>query len=381
MKCILALLASAATASARSYLAEMADSYIRRGVIGGFRYDEATLYKGLEALIEVNGNETIKEWYKNQIDNRVLNPDGTIQKWNYEIYSLDDYRVSNSFMYWHQETGDEKYLVAADIIHQQLTARQPRNPEGGFWHRTPDPEFANQMWLDGIFMADSGYSLYVNLFQGDNTTAWDDIALQYDLIEKHCRDAPTGLLLHGYDSKKEAVWANPITGASPLVWNRAIGWYFMSLLESMSLWQGSDQAYGRLQEYFVRLAEALKKTYEDNGGWYLILSEPYLDADGNYLESSAWAMYVHGFLRGIRDGIISEEEYGDFATSAYEELIDRFVTENDDGTLNFIETVEVGSLESDASYEYYISVPRIINDNRAGGAFLLAASEYERRQK
>ena len=108
MKCILALLASAATASARSYLAEMADSYIRRGVIGGFRYDEATLYKGLEALIEVNGNETIKEWYKNQIDNRVLNPDGTIQKWNYEIYSLDDYRVSNSFMYWHQETESEE---------------------------------------------------------------------------------------------------------------------------------------------------------------------------------------------------------------------------------------------------------------------------------
>ena len=380
MKRILALLASAATASARSYLAEMADSYIRRGIIGGFRYDEATFYKGIEALIEVNGNETIEEWYKNHIDERVLNPDGTIRNWNYEIYSLDDYRVSNSFMYWLQRTDEEKYLVAADIIHQQLTARQPRNPEGGFWHRTPDPSFPDQMWLDGIFMADSGYSRWVNLFESDNATAWDDIILQYDLVEEHCRNHTTNLLVHGYDSSKTAIWADPKTGASPLVWNRAMGWYFMSLLESMSLWEGSHHAYARLEKYYTSLAQGLKKSYEDNDGWWLIMSESYPGEEGNYLESSAWAMFTYGFLRGIREGIISEDEYGDFATSAYEELIDRFVTENDDGTLNFIETVEVGSLESDATYEYYISVPRIINDNRAGGAFLLAASEYERRE-
>jgi fructose-1,6-bisphosphatase len=34
---------------------------------------------------------------------------------------------------------------------------------------------------------------------------------------------------------KTAVWADPVDGASPLVWNRAVGWYFVSLIEVLDV--------------------------------------------------------------------------------------------------------------------------------------------------
>lgn len=376
----LAFLAGAATAAARapierSYLREMADSYIRRGVRGGFHYGEATLYTGMEAVIAATDNQTIIDWYKNQIDELVLNDDGTIKDWEYDFYSLDEYRISNNFMYWHQKTGDEKYRTASDIIHTQLTERHPKTPLGGFWHR--DPTYPNQMWLDGIYMADSTYANYLSLYQNDNETAWDELLFQYDHIESRTRNKTSNLLVHGFDESITAVWADPVTGAAPLVWNRAVGWYYWSLTEAIAVVPESHPGHARLVDYFVTLSAGLKATYD--GGWWLIMSEPYPGAEGNYLESSAHAMFTYGLLHGIRTGLLTEEEYGSVATESYEELIAKFVTDNDDGTINFIETVEVGSLSSNGTYEYYVGVPTVINDSRAGGAFLVAAAEYEMR--
>lgn len=183
-----------------------------------------------------------------------------------------------------------------DIIRQQLN-RHPRTPSGGFWHR--DPSYPNQMWLDGIFMADSFYSKWTSVFDNDNTTAWDDIVLQYDLIEEHCRDADTNLLFHGYDESGVASWADPVTGASPLVWSRAVGWYTISLLETIAVFPQTHPGYERLVGYFTSLAEGLKGDQDESGGWWLIMTEPYADKEGNYIESSASAMFTVGLLVGF----------------------------------------------------------------------------------
>jgi hypothetical protein len=50
--------------------------------------------------------------------------------------------------------------LAADRIRAMLD-RHPRTPTGGFWHR--DPTYENQMWLDGIFMADVFYAKWTRL--------------------------------------------------------------------------------------------------------------------------------------------------------------------------------------------------------------------------
>lgn len=77
------------------------------------------------------------------------------------------------------------------------------------------PAYPNQMWLDGIYMAHPFYAQWTQLFESSNTTAWDDIVLQFDLIEAHCRNKTSNLLVHGYDESKVAKWADPSTGAAP----------------------------------------------------------------------------------------------------------------------------------------------------------------------
>lgn len=200
-------------------------------------------------------------------------------------------------------------------------------------------------------MADTFYAKWTSLFDKDNTTAWDDIVRQFDNIEEHTRNHTSGLLAHGYDESKVAVWADPVTGAAPLVWDRAVGWYFISLLEVIQLLPESHPGRGRLVEYFTTLAVALKKTQDESGGWWLIMNEPYPGMEGNYIESSASAMFTYGWLKGMRMGLLDSDEYLDAATEAYGLLTDRFVKVNDDGTLNWEGTVQVGSLSSNGTYE------------------------------
>ncbi|KAI0416627.1 cell wall glycosyl hydrolase YteR [Xylaria grammica] len=354
-------------------LAIMADSFIKRGVPSTINYSQMTLYGGFELAYNLTGDDKYASWYRSQIDELVLS-NGTIKGWDYGKYSLDNYRMGNNLIYWYEKTGETKYKSAASVIRQQID-RHPRTATGGFWHR--NPEYPNQMWLDGIFMADSFYAKWTKSFDDKNTTAWDDIAVQYDNIEAHTRNTTTGLLLHGYDESKVAVWADPVTGASPLVWNRAVGWYFMSLLEVIPLWPATHPARERLIGYFTTLATALKKAQDDSGGWWLIMTDKYVGAEGNYIESSGSAMFTLGFLKGIRLGLLDRDEYLAPAKKGYGLLVDKFVVEKDDGTVDWEGTVEVGSLNSNATFEYYISVPLAVNDYKGAGPFMYASYEVE----
>lgn len=271
-------------ASSTSYLAQMADTWVRRGIEKDFDYSTTVLYRGFELAIEASQNQTLLDFYEGQLS--IIEDDGAIADYNYSFHSLDEYRFGMSALYWYNRTEEDKYKLAADKIRAMLETH-PRTASGGFWHR--EPNYPNQMWLDGIFMADSFYAKYTSLFQNDNTTAWDDIALQYELIEEHCNNATSKLLYHGYDESFTASWANPTTGASPLVWDRAVGWYFVSLLETIPVIPRSHAGYEKLVGYFKNLAEGVLNAQDaSSGGWWLIMDEQYAGAEGNYIESSTY---------------------------------------------------------------------------------------------
>lgn len=357
------LLTSLSTAAAAltpaEYLTWAADTYIREGVKKDYHYTTSVLYTGYEAAIALTANETLVDWYRSQIDDAVVLQNGSIAKWNLTKYSLDDYRMGNNFLWWYNRTGDAKYKSAADIIREQLN-RHDRNKEGGFWHR--NPTYPNQMWLDGIFMADTFYAQWTSLFDSANTTAWDHIALQFDLIEEHCRNHTSGLLVHGYDESKSTVWADPVTGAAPNVWSRAVGWYFIALLEVIPLFPATHPAKARLQKYFVTLAEALKSHQcSESGGWWLIMNDPYPGMEGNYIESSGTAMFTYGFLKGIADGYLTAGDYYASAEKGYTLLTDKFVLNNtNNGTMRMEGTVSVGSLSGNGTYEVSLAILLVI---------------------
>ncbi|KAK2760252.1 hypothetical protein FQN54_002320 [Arachnomyces sp. PD_36] len=369
--------ATAAAISQSSYLVRMADSWMSQDdneSIDDISYGRATLDRGYEHVIELTGNGTLLDWYHTRM-NRIVAEDGAfIPDFDETYYSLDNYRFGHSLLYWYERSGEDKYKLAAETI-RGMYDRHPRTPTGGFWHRFT---YENQMWLDGIYMADTFYARWTSLFDSNNQTAWDDIVLQFDKIEEATRKPEINLLVHGFDESKKAVWADPETGASPLVWGRAVGWYFMALFEILELFPQEHEGYERLMGYFVTLADGLVRSQDpDAHGWWLMITEA--NREDNYFESSAAAMFTWGLFAGIRKGWLDEEAYLQPALDAYTHLLEDFVSENEDGTITFEGTVEVGSLSGDATYEYYTSVPLVSDDTRGVGPFLLAAYEWELR--
>ncbi|KAK1534874.1 cell wall glycosyl hydrolase YteR [Colletotrichum costaricense] len=358
----------------RPYSTWLASSFVARKAPIDAGYGPAVLYEGIARAAAAASNATLLRAAETAVSS-LISDAGVLDGWDPEWYSLDDIRIGNNLLWFYQRntTAGAKYKIAADGLRQQLN-RWPRTPSGGFWHRAPIYE--DQMWLDGIYMADSFYATYVSLFEKGNTTAWGEIALQFDLIEEHTRNHTTNLLVHGYDEAKDAVWADPVTGASPLVWNRAVGWYFMALIDTLQVYPKNLPGYARLQKYFVTLADGLARSQDASGGWWLIMNEGYQTRKGNYLESSAAAMFAYGLLRGVRDGFL-EAKYKDVGLKAYEALVRDFIRDDKNGLISFTGTVQVGSLNSNASFEYYTSIPIVENDHRGSGSFMFAAIEAE----
>ncbi|KAL1607792.1 hypothetical protein SLS60_002728 [Paraconiothyrium brasiliense] len=373
------LLASATAAAAAPnatsfYSTWMADSFLSKKHPIDNHYVSNVINEGIRQAALAHNNKTLLSWASNAISS-IVDTNGTIKNWDPYYYSLDDQRLGVNLLYFWDAEGRKqtKYETAAHSLKAQLD-RFPRNAEGGFWHRSPT--YPNQMWLDGIYMADQFYAQYTAYFEPDNTTAWNDIVLQFDLIEKHTRNKTSLLLAHGYDSSKKAVWADPVTGSAPHVWDRAVGWYFMVLVEVLQVYPKELPGYNRLLGYFTSLAVGLKKAQDESGGWWLVMDEPYPGAKGNYIESSGTAMFTYGFLKGVRTGLL-DKDYKDPAVKAYDLMLEKFIKHEKNGTLSWEGTVSVGSLSSNGSYEYYIGVPLQENDGKGAGTFMMAAAEYE----
>lgn len=264
-------------------------------------------------------------------------------------FPLDRLSTGNNLIALYESTGNETYRAAFEALRQSINL-QPQNAEGGYWYYVY-PEWS---YLDGMFSLVPFYTLYTTLFDNANTTAVTaDIVKQLDLLWEHCHNDTTGLLVHGYDESRTAVWADPVTGASPHVWGRSLGWYAMALVDTLEALPGGRQsaAWTHLEERFEQLAGAVVKAVDEkSGAWWQVLDQP--GREGNYIESSGSAMFVYSLLKGVRLGYLRREErWTAVAARAYEYVVDNFVVDNRNGTTGYNGTVAVCSLNSTASYE------------------------------
>jgi unsaturated rhamnogalacturonyl hydrolase len=347
-----------------------------RGYPSKWTYDHGLVLKGIERVYAATGDKQYLTFIQDGMDHFVSD-DGSIR-----TYSLDDYNIDNilpgrNLLFLYQATGQEKYRKAAALLRKQLKTH-PRTSEGGFWHKKIYP---SQMWLDGLFMGEPFYAEYAKTFHED--AAFDDVAKQFILMERHSRDDKTGLLYHGWDESKQQRWANPTTGRSPNFWGRAMGWYGMALVETLDYFPEKHPKRAELIAILNRFATAVAKYQEPRSGlWYQILDKG--DDKGNYLESSAACMFVYALAKGVRKGYLPST-YMKVAERGYQGILKQFVKYDANGQLNLEGTVSVAGLGGnpyrDGSYEYYLSEKVVTNDPKGIGAFLLAATEMEMVEK
>lgn len=336
-------------------------------------YEQGLMLKAMERVWQRTGDARYFTYIQKDLD-QFVQPDGSIRTYKLEDYNLDNLTTGHALLLLSQVSvsNQEKYQKAAQLLRKQLDG-QPRTKAGGFWHKKVYP---NQMWLDGLYMAEPFYAEYSQVFQ--QPAGFDDVAKQFALIEKNLVDPKTGLLYHGYDESREQKWANKTTGQSPNFWDRGMGWYAMALVDVLDYFPQNHPQRAQLIKDVQRLAPVLTK-YQDakTGTWSLVVDQAL--RKGNYAEASGSSMFVYFLQKGVRMGYL-DKKYADAARKGYDGLLKQFVaTEN--GALAFNGTVSVGGLGGnpyrDGSFEYYLTEPLRKNDLKGVGPFILASVEME----
>lgn len=336
-------------------------------------YDMGVVLKGFEGIWMNTGDVKYFNAIQAKMDWFVQN-DGTIKGYELEEYNIDHVNNGKLVLLLYRITGKEKYKKAADLLRSQLKTH-PRTNEGGFWHKKVYPY---QMWLDGLYMGAPFYAEYAMLFHED--TAFNDIANQFIWMEKHARDAKTGLLYHAWDESKQQQWADKTTGKSPHFWGRAMGWYSDAIVDALDYFPVNHPKRKALIDILNRLVIALEKQQDKTTGlWYDVMNYNGPGKEKNYFEASASCQFVYAIAKGVRKGYLPAAKIS-IAKKAYDGIVKQFIkTEN--GQTNLHGTVKVSGLGGkpyrDGSFEYYMSEPVIVNDPKGVGAFLLASNEME----
>ena len=382
----LALLAETAAAqtAVKPYSQRMADAFIGWNpdsiVVGNakssrWNYEQGLMLTALERVWERTGDARYYTYIQKDL-NRYVQPNGSIRTYKAEEFQLDNVTSGRALLLLSQLGSvpeQDKYLKAAKVLRQQLET-QPRTQEGGFWHKKI---YANQMWLDGLYMAEPFYAEYSKIF--NQPAGFDDVAKQFALVEKHLVDPKTGLLYHGYDESRAQPWATKATGQSPHFWDRAIGWYAMALVDVLDYFPANHPQRPVLTKALQRLAPVLAN-YQNpkTGTWSLVMAQE--ARQGNYAEASGSSMFVYALAKGARLGYL-DKKYAQVAKKGYDGILKAFVETGANGALAYNGTVSVGGLGGkpyrDGSFEYYLSEPLRKNDLKGVGPFILASVEME----
>lgn len=348
---------------------------IREGKKVTWNYIDGCMLTALMEMTSITGEERYAAFAETVIDHFVQE-DGEILTLQPEKANLDDINEGRVLFELYKKTGIKKYRLAADRLMDQLRA-QPRTYEGNFWHKAIYPD---QVWLDGIYMAQPFYALYEKNFgNGD----YSDTVGQIRTVYKRMRSKEKGLYYHGYDASKKAFWADPETGCSQNFWLRSLGWFAVALADLMEIIpQGEDHA--ELAAIFCDLMKHVCEYADPEDGMYWQVPDMQ-GRDGNYKETSGSAMMAYAMLKGARLGVLTQD-YAELGEKTFLGIMDRYLTFTDTG-LNLGGICLVAGLgpennrRRDGSYEYYISEPVVENDAKGVAPFVLAYTEIKRKRE
>ena len=342
----------------------------------GWNYIDGCMILALLEIYQTTGEEKYYEFANAFIDHRVRE-DGSISGYSVDEYNLDNVNAGKTLFALYDINGKEKYRRAIDLIYSQVQT-QPRTAEGNFWHKKIYP---NQVWLDGMYMAQPFYMEYETRFNGKKN--YEDIFGQFHNVIEHMRDPKTGLYYHGYDASRTVFWCDKETGLSQNFWLRALGWYSMALLDTLDkceVCRECEKEYEYLKQAFVDLTDSMLKLQNESGLWYQL---PALGGkEPNYLETSGSAIMAYSLLKGVRLGFLPED-YRVYGLKAFRGICNAYLKEKN-GQLSLGGICLVAGLgpadnpRRDGSFGYYMSEPVVEDDAKGVGPLLLAYTEMRR---
>lgn len=302
----------------------------------------------------------------------MVNEDGTIKKYKLTDYSLDRINSGKMLFRIYEQTKNDKYQKALDLLRSQFDG-QPRNADGGFWHKKVYP---NQMWLDGLYMGTPFLAEYA--YRNNEPQDYQEVINQIKIVARHTYDPANGLFRHACDVSKREKWADKETGQSQHCWGRALGWYMMAIVDDLDFIPQHEPGRDTVLVILNHIAETLKKYQSPEGLWYQVMDKS--GEPGNYLESSCSAMFVYSLFKAVRKGYIPSSYFA-VARKGYEGILNEFIKVDDNGLVSITKACAVAGLGGKnyrmGDYDYYIHEQIRDNDPKAVGPFILASLEWE----
>lgn len=331
-------------------------------------------------------NEKILDYLKTY-PAKMIDEKGNITGYKYEDFNLDNVRTARFIYRMNQMEPQKNLQKALKTLFKQLE-KQPRTKEGVWWHKAI---YANQVWLDGIYMGLPFYTMAAPALKGQKKAErkyWPDAVDQITKTDFRTFDDKTGLWKHAWDETHTAFWADKATGKSKHTWGRALGWYTMAMIEVLD---ALPQDYARRHEiidlFQKAMAQVVKYQDKETGVWYDVLD---VTDDRNYLESTCSSMFAYCLLKGSRLGYL-DQSFREAGIKAYLGIIKEFIKVNADKTISLTKCCSVSGLgpapgpyvkkpnfRRDGSFDYYMSEPIRDNDAKGVGPFIWASLEMER---
>jgi len=281
------------------------------GVTRGWDYNNGIVLRGMSEVYEKTRDPRYLAYIKQYVDyfvdgaGAIFVDAARTKRLQDQAFSLDLIQPAGLLLFLAQELpGDARYRTAAAAVHD-LFATFPTNGEGGFWHKQTYP---NEMWLDGIYMAEPFLARYGAANGSCGAACFDTPVAQTTLIASHARLA-SGLLLHGWDWDKNAAWCTGAcagaagTGLSPEVWSRALGWYAMALVDLLEVLPATHAGRAQLLSLMSGLATAARNSQDAATGLWCQVVDKCATA-GNWTESSGSAMLVYALKTAVDHGYL-----------------------------------------------------------------------------
>ncbi len=343
---------------------------IKQGKKPSWNYIDGCMIKAVLELYHIRKDPKYLEFADRFID-YFVQEDGSITSYDPKEYNLDNVNAGKTLFDLYELTGKEKYRKAIDTIYSQLKS-QPRTSTGNFWHKQIYP---NQIWLDGLYMAQPFYMQYELTYnKGKNC---HDSYQQFLNVYRLMRDLRNGLYYHAYDDSRQSFWCDKVTGLSDNFWLRALGWYAMALIDTVEIMPDSmAKEKGELSRFYQELIDSmLPYQDEETGMFYQVVNRGGISP--NYLETSGSAIFAYAIMKSVRLGLLSSSYFA-YGKKAFEGICQKYLSEKD-GELQLGGICLVAGLgnkeKREGTFDYYMREPIVQNDAKGVAPLVLAYVE------
>ena len=185
----------------------------------------------------------------------------------------------------------------ASEIYQFISNDVKRTKKGAMCRKIKNSFINNTIWADDLYMSIPFLIRYAKLHKEE--TVLEFCAKQFLLYMDYLYMPQKKLISHVYDMKFHSKTMIP--------WGRGNGWAIFTLSELLIVYPEKGYYREELIQWFRKLSDTYKELQGESGLWNQLL-----DDKESYEETSATAMFICAFCRGIRFHWMNEDNISAF---------------------------------------------------------------------